>query len=68
MALSFQSTIYENFTKRKQIYWLKAHIGNLNTKRVKQNVKKAIVLGASGFIGGHLVTPLKDEDFWVRAT
>ncbi|MEM7184153.1 MAG: NAD-dependent epimerase/dehydratase family protein [Spirochaetota bacterium] len=29
-------------------------------------MKKALVLGAGGFIGGHLVKKLKQEDFWVR--
>jgi len=29
-------------------------------------MKKALVLGAGGFIGGHLVTRLKDEGYWVR--
>jgi len=28
--------------------------------------KKALVCGAGGFIGGHLVTRLKQEGFWVR--
>ncbi len=28
--------------------------------------KKALVLGAGGFIGNHLVTKLKSESFWVR--
>ncbi len=28
--------------------------------------KQALVLGAGGFIGGHLVTRLKNEGFWVR--
>lgn len=28
--------------------------------------KKALVLGAGGFIGSHLVKRLKDEGFWVR--
>lgn len=28
--------------------------------------KKALVLGAGGFIGGHLVSRLKQEGFWVR--
>jgi len=27
----------------------------------------ALVLGAGGFIGGHLVKRLKREGFWVRA-
>ena len=30
-------------------------------------VKKALVCGAGGFIGGHLVKRLKSEGFWVRA-
>jgi nucleoside-diphosphate-sugar epimerase len=29
-------------------------------------VKKALVAGAGGFIGGHLVTRLKSEGYWVR--
>mgnify|MGYP003627169309 FL=1 len=29
-------------------------------------MKKALVLGAGGFIGNHLVNRLKDEGFWVR--
>ena len=29
-------------------------------------MKKALVLGAGGFIGSHLVKRLKREDFWVR--
>jgi nucleoside-diphosphate-sugar epimerase len=29
-------------------------------------MKKALVCGAGGFIGGHLVKKLKDEGFWVR--
>lgn len=31
------------------------------------NMKKVLVTGAGGFIGGHLVTRLKKEGFWVRA-
>jgi nucleoside-diphosphate-sugar epimerase len=30
-------------------------------------LKKALVCGAGGFIGGHLVKRLKSEGFWVRA-
>ena len=30
-------------------------------------MKKALVLGAGGFIGGHLVNCLKNEDYWVRS-
>ena len=29
-------------------------------------MKKALVCGAGGFIGGHLVKKLKKEDYWVR--
>ncbi len=29
-------------------------------------MKKAVVCGAGGFIGGHLVKKLKDEGYWVR--
>lgn len=29
-------------------------------------IKKALVCGAGGFIGGHLVKRLKREGFWVR--
>jgi len=28
--------------------------------------KKAVVMGAGGFIGGHLVTRLKNDGYWVR--
>jgi GDP-D-mannose 3',5'-epimerase len=33
---------------------------------VGKNMKKALVLGAGGFIGHHLVNRLKEENFWVR--
>ena len=29
-------------------------------------MKQALVCGASGFIGGHLVKRLKEEGYWVR--
>ena len=30
------------------------------------NMKKALVLGAGGFIGSHMVRRLKQENYWVR--
>ena len=30
------------------------------------SIKKALVCGAGGFIGSHLVTRLKSEGYWVR--
>ncbi len=32
----------------------------------KENIKTALVLGAGGFIGSHLVKRLRSEGFWVR--
>ena len=32
----------------------------------EKNLKKVVVLGAGGFIGGHLVNKLKDLGYWVR--
>ncbi len=29
-------------------------------------MKKAVVMGAGGFIGSHMVKRLKKEGFWVR--
>ena len=29
-------------------------------------MKKAVVLGGGGFIGGHLITKLKEKGYWVR--
>src|SRR5260221_7353205 len=35
-------------------------------KKNKKSSKKALVLGAGGFMGSHLVKKLKKEGFWVR--
>jgi GDP-D-mannose 3',5'-epimerase len=35
-------------------------------KLAKKGQKTALVLGAGGFIGSHLVKKLKEEGFWVR--
>ena len=32
----------------------------------EKNVKKALVLGAGGFIGSHMVKRLKQENYWIR--
>ena len=31
-----------------------------------QYTKTALVLGAGGFIGSHMVKPLKNRGYWVR--
>ena len=31
-----------------------------------QYVKKALVLGAGGFIGSHMVKRLREDGYWVR--
>tara|TARA_Y100000588_G_scaffold393883_1_gene511740 strand:- start:1838 stop:2842 length:1005 start_codon:yes stop_codon:yes gene_type:complete len=36
-------------------------------KKDNKYMKKALVCGAGGFIGGHLVKRLKKENYWVRA-
>jgi len=33
---------------------------------VSHQIKKAVVCGAGGFIGSHLVKRLKEERYWVR--
>ncbi len=40
-------------------------IGNISKNPIKSG-KTALVLGAGGFIGSHMVTRLKSEGFWVR--
>lgn len=37
-----------------------------NTQKSSENNKTALVCGAGGFIGSHLVKKLKKEGFWVR--
>ncbi len=34
---------------------------------MKKKIKTSLVLGAGGFIGGHLSKKLRDEGFWVRS-
>jgi nucleoside-diphosphate-sugar epimerase len=43
--------------------WNCAHLGVYTEKKMRS----ALVLGAGGFIGSHLVRKLKSEGFWVRA-
>jgi len=33
---------------------------------MSQYIKKALVLGAGGFIGSHMVRRLRSEGYWVR--
>src|SRR5262249_17445137 len=40
--------------------------GSLMTNLQGENMKAALVCGAGGFIGNHLVKRLKREGFWVR--
>lgn len=39
---------------------------NTNKKNANKNVKTALVCGAGGFIGSHLVERLKNEGYWVK--
>jgi GDP-D-mannose 3', 5'-epimerase len=43
----------------------KKYIGNISKKSINKR-KTALVLGAGGFIGSHMVSRLKSEGFWVR--
>ena len=36
-------------------------------KKIYTDMKRVLVCGAGGFIGGHLVKLLKNEGYWVRA-
>ena len=38
----------------------------MSEKRKSRKTKTALVCGAGGFIGSHLVKRLKKEGFWVR--
>src|SRR5580704_4151721 len=40
--------------------------GSQSDARQGGNMKRILVNGAGGFIGGHLVKRLKSEGFWVR--
>lgn len=40
--------------------------GDHNLRKERHEMKKALVCGAGGFIGGHLVKKLKQEGYWVR--
>ena len=43
----------------------KQRIGNVSYKPIG-NKKTALVMGAGGFIGSHMVKRLKSEGYWVR--
>ena len=38
----------------------------IQSYRMRQTFRKALVLGAGGFIGSHMVKRLKSEGYWVR--
>ena len=64
--------IYESPDNGKTIYRRKVMeyssrelVGRISGE-AKGNKKAALVLGAGGFIGGHLVKRLKSEGYWVR--
>lgn len=42
------------------------HEDNKNSNTSTKKLKKALVLGAGGFIGHHLVKRLKEDGYWVR--
>lgn len=42
------------------------YVGNISRRTQNVNGKNALVLGAGGFIGSHLVKRLKSEGYWVR--
>ena len=55
-------TMYRNESGK---YETKVRIGNESYKPI-QDCKTALVLGAGGFIGSHMVKQLKSEGYWVR--
>jgi nucleoside-diphosphate-sugar epimerase len=56
--------IYESPDKGRTIY--KREFGEVARTLVKREGKTALVLGAGGFIGSHMVCRLKDEGYWVH--
>ena len=44
----------------------KEYIGNKSQQPIDKNQKTALVMGAGGFIGSHMVKRLKSEGYWVR--
>ena len=57
---SFGTKLYEHMNDGSKNY-----IGNISKKSIDKR-KTALVLGAGGFIGSHMVSRLKSEGFWVR--
>ena len=57
---SFGTKLYEHMNDGSKKY-----IGNISKKSINKR-KTALVLGAGGFIGSHMVSRLKSEGFWVR--
>ena len=56
---SYNDVTYK-IDKEKKVY-----VGNTSLKPIK-NQKTALVMGAGGFIGSHMVSRLKKDGFWVR--
>ena len=52
--------------RKKKNEMIKAIIQREDYSVKNNNCKSALVLGAGGFIGSHLVNRLKQEGFWVR--
>lgn len=68
--LIFEKPCMDKDWPKKLYSFLKIKYNNLLNKSLMNNAmnenKKALVCGAGGFIGSHLVKKLKKEGFWVR--
>ena len=53
-------------TSKKQSIYKRYFQRELDINKMLNNNKRALVLGAGGFIGSHMVKRLKKEGYWVR--